>query len=91
MKRLFHYTAPMMLLFSALASAGPVNINTASAKQIAAELKGVGEVKAQAIVDYRAAHGPFRSATELVKVKGIGKGTVKMNRSNILLGKRKGM
>ena len=33
--------------------AGPVNVNTADAETISAELKGIGLAKAQAIVDYR--------------------------------------
>ena len=88
MKRMSRSVLPLVLLLSAtLAQAGPVDINSASAQQIAAELKGVGEVKAQAIVDYRMSLGPFKSADELVRVNGIGEGVMKMNRANILLGK----
>ncbi len=64
--------------------AGPVNINTADAATISAELQGVGLTKAQAIVDYRKAHGPFRSYEDLTLVKGIGARTVEINRDNIL-------
>ena len=35
---------------------------------------GIGEVLAQRIVDYREAHGPFRSVEELIAVEGIGEG-----------------
>ena len=35
---------------------------------------GIGEVLAQRIVDYREAHGPFRSVDELIAVEGIGEG-----------------
>ncbi|AIQ65088.1 hypothetical protein PSTEL_20145 [Paenibacillus stellifer] len=48
-----------------------VNVNTASAAELTA-LPGIGEKKAQAIVDYRSQHGPFKSASDLEKVKGIG-------------------
>ena len=34
----------------------------------------IGEVRAQAILDYRAEHGPFRYPEELIRVKGIGEG-----------------
>jgi competence protein ComEA len=67
------------------ASAAPVNVNTATAEEIAAALTGVGPSKAQAIVAYRAAHGPFASADDLARVKGIGAKTVDANRADIML------
>jgi len=71
------------LLWPVFAFAGPVNVNTADAETISAELKGVGLSKAQAIVEYRKKHGPFRSADDLSLVKGIGERTVELNRSDI--------
>jgi competence protein ComEA len=65
------------------AFAGPVDINTASAETISDELKGIGLTKAQAIVDYRKKHGPFKSAEDLSLVKGIGERTVELNKGNI--------
>ncbi len=67
------------------AFAGPVNVNTADAATISAELQGVGMSKAQAIVVYRKSHGPFKSHEDLTLVKGIGVRTVEINRANILL------
>ncbi|MCW8889875.1 MAG: helix-hairpin-helix domain-containing protein [Sedimenticola sp.] len=66
--------------------AAQVNINSATAEEIATELKGVGESKAAAIVAYRLEHGLFKTADDLVMVKGIGQKTVEANRENILIG-----
>ena len=73
------------LAFPLAAPADPVNINTADAATISAELQGVGMSKAQAIVEYRKTHGPFKSFEDLTLVKGIGARTVEINRANILL------
>ncbi len=62
-----------------------VNINTADAQTLAGKLKGVGEARAQEIVRYREAYGPFASAEELMEVKGIGKSTLDMNLEVITL------
>ncbi len=66
-------------------AAGSVNVNTASAEEIAEGLKGVGEVKAEAIIKYRNANGKFMHIDELVNVKGIGIRTVDLNREVITL------
>ena len=63
----------------------PVNVNTASAEEIAEALKGVGTSKAAAIVAYRDENGQFKHVDELVNVKGIGIRTVDINREYILL------
>lgn len=60
-----------------------VNINTASAAEIAETLQGVGEAKAQAIVAYREEHGQFESPEALSSVTGIGSATVEKNRERI--------
>ncbi len=72
-----------LLSMSALSFAGQVNINTADAETISAELNGIGLTKAKAIVEYREKHGPFRSAADLSLVKGIGERTVERNRNDI--------
>ena len=83
MKKSTSTLALTLLLLPLLALAGPVNINTADAGTIAAELNGVGLAKAKAIVEYRKKHGPFRSAEDLSLVKGIGDRTVEINRADI--------
>ncbi|MCI0401242.1 MAG: helix-hairpin-helix domain-containing protein [Gammaproteobacteria bacterium] len=64
-----------------------VNINTADAKTLASAMKGVGPVKAEAIVAYREQHGPFMSVEDLTLVDGIGEQTVDMNRDILTVGK----
>lgn len=66
-------------------AAQPVNVNTADAATLAANLKGVGQNKAEAIVAYREQNGAFKSADDLAKVKGIGDKTVEANREFILV------
>ena len=80
-------TALLASLFFAISvwAAEPVNVNTASAEQIAENLKGIGLSKAQAIVAYREANGAFLDVDELVNVKGIGIRTVDQNRGLILV------
>ncbi len=56
----------------AAAQAGaPIDINSASAAELDG-IAGIGQALAQRIIEYRAAHGPFKSVDELNNVKGIG-------------------
>ena len=52
---------------------GLVDINTAGLEELTA-LPGIGEVRAQAILDDRAANGPYRYPEDLIRVRGIGEG-----------------
>lgn len=54
----------------------PVNINTASKEELQM-LPGVGPVMADAILKYKKANGKFKSADDLLNVKGIGEKTLK--------------
>ena len=58
-----------------VSTGGLVNVNTATATDLEA-LPGVGEVIAQAIVDYRTQNGPFSSVDQLLDVTGIGDATL---------------
>ena len=51
---------------------GKVNINTATVEELKT-LKGIGEKKAEAIIEYRKQNGSFKNKEELMKVRGIGK------------------
>jgi competence protein ComEA len=59
-----------------------VNINTATKEELTS-LKGIGEKRAQDIIDYRTKNGPFKSVDDLEKVPGIGPGTMKQIRSEL--------
>ena len=74
-----------LLLAGSAFAADKVNINTASVAAIDEALLNVGP--AAAIVEYRKAHGPFKSAEELAMVKGIGLKTVEKNRGRIEVGR----
>lgn len=62
-----------------------VNINKASAPEIAKSLKGIGLKKAEAIVELRAKLGGFKRVEQLLDVKGIGQATLDKNRKSIRL------
>ena len=86
---MFHKLAAIALALGLAApgllfAATPVNINKADAKVIAKSLDGIGATRAEAIVAWREAHGPFKKADDLKHVKGIGKATIERNRSAIL-------
>ncbi|MDH3393164.1 MAG: helix-hairpin-helix domain-containing protein [Desulfobulbaceae bacterium] len=76
-------TTIFLLLFTAaIAMAGALNINTATSAELQT-LSGIGSTKAQTIVDYRNAHGPFKTINDLTHVKGIGVKTLERLRNDI--------
>jgi|GEM_PF-626766 len=62
-----------------------VNINTAD-KEALTTLTGIGEVKAQAIIDYRNEHGSFVSKEDIMNVSGIGTVTYENIKDHITIG-----
>jgi len=80
MKRLL---LALVLWFAASGAAlAAVNINTATKEELTS-LKGVGDKRAQEIIDYRKKHGNFKSVDELEKIPGIGPGLMKQIRSDV--------
>ncbi len=76
----------ILLLFLATVAIAKVNINTASVKDLQA-IKGIGQVKAEAIVKDRQKNGKYKSIEDLARVKGIGPKTVKKIKEEITVGK----
>ncbi len=60
-----------------------VNINTADAEMLALVLDGVGQARAEAIVEYRDANGGFEQVEDLTQVRGIGARTLEINAERI--------
>lgn len=59
-----------------------INVNTATAEELET-LTGIGPSLAQAIIDYRAEHGDFTAAEDLLNVKGIGEAKLEGFRAEI--------
>lgn len=76
-------SVPSDSLVQVIPSAAPININLASAEEIADVIKGVGLKKAEAIVAWRNEYGKFINLEQLLEVKGIGEKTLEKNRERI--------
>jgi competence protein ComEA len=61
-----------------------ININTASAEELA-QLKGIGPSHAAKIVAYREKNGPFKMPEDLMQVSGIGQKTFDTNQELIIV------
>lgn len=70
----------LLLSFTSLVpTALALDVNTATAEELQT-LKGIGPKRAEAIIRYREANGPFKSAADLTAVPGIGQSIVDDNR-----------
>jgi competence protein ComEA len=74
--------ALVMCLIMVGIAAAAVNINTATKEELTS-LKGIGEKRAQDIINYRTKNGPFKTVDDLEKVPGIGPGIMKQIRPQI--------
>lgn len=61
-----------------------VNINTATVEELST-LPGIGPTKAQCIIDYRTANGPFQSIEDIKNVRGIGDATFEKLKDKIMV------
>jgi len=72
----------LFAMLMSVAAFAAVNINTATQQELET-LKGIGPVKAKAIIDYRAKNGPFKSQADLANVPGIGEKTVEKLKADL--------
>jgi competence protein ComEA len=82
----------MVLVFfssSWASDGGKVNINTASAEELAT-LKRIGPKNAQKIVEYRQTNGLFKRPEEIMNVKGVGEKVWEINKDRIVVGGNQG-
>ena len=77
---IFGVLLAVLLAGSPATAADTIDINSATAEQLAAAISGVGLKKARAIIAYREANGPFATIEDLTRVRGIGTATVDANR-----------
>ena len=66
------------------AAGNKIRLNSASAEQLQ-QLSGIGEKKAEAILQYRQQHGKFKSIDELQNIKGIGPKLLQKNKDRLAL------
>jgi competence protein ComEA len=74
-----------LLILGAVLCFGAVDINKADKAELMS-VNGIGEAKANAILEYRKANNCFSSVDELKEVKGFGDKFLEKNRSNITAG-----
>jgi competence protein ComEA len=86
-KCLVLFVAAVVLLsftLPAMGTAGKVNINTATEKELCT-LKRVGPEYARRIIEYRTEVGAFKTPQDILLVKGIGPQTFEENKAVIVV------
>lgn len=77
-----------ILLIGATLCFGAVDINKADKNELMG-IKGIGSVKADAILDYRKKSGCFSSVEDIKNVKGLGDKFLETNKANLTAGECK--
>ncbi|ENX17408.1 hypothetical protein F895_00989 [Acinetobacter sp. CIP 64.2] len=85
----YYLSRPTQQLPKQISSSGniqgdKISLNQANLQQLQM-LNGVGEKKAQAIVEYRQKNGGFKTVDELMNIKGIGPKLLEKNKSKLML------
>ena len=84
MRKIVLFLGALGLCGALAANAGErLDINAATASELATAMVGIGQSKAEAIVEYRKENGPFKSVDDLGLVKGVGPATVAKNRDRL--------
>lgn len=86
MKYLKYLFLSFLLSLPLTGFAESININTAD-KETLMSISGVGEKKAEAIIEYREKNGPFKSVDDLSNIKGIGENTIDKQREQLTVAK----
>ncbi|MBY6062990.1 hypothetical protein CWI80_00305 [Pseudidiomarina sediminum] len=75
----------MVVASTTQAQASKVNLNKASAAELAQALTGVGQRRAEAIVALREQLGGFTELNQLMQIKGIGPRLLELNKQRMEL------
>lgn len=77
-----HYLAKPALSVSS--AADKINLNQAGIEQLQ-QLNGIGQKKAEAIIEYRRKNGKFKTIEDIQQVKGIGPALFAKNKDKLAL------
>ena len=69
---------------AAVSSADRIRLNSATVEQLQ-QLHGIGQKKAEAIIEYRNTHGKFKRVEDIQLVKGIGPALFAKNQARLAL------